>query len=263
MLRPKDVVSRKHRLLVGTCVLLASQASCVLIGYEGTHGPAIGADAGTMDDRPDDGLDASQDSALPARIDSGVAGVDAAASQDASRVDKADGNVAVDPMPRLDASGGDASPGDASASDASKGETSPADASNADATTPAVDSGVTVNPPIPGCLGTPALGLCWHLGSYGLSCDETCDTNYGGFDPGTIKYTGKPSEGVGTLANCQTVLVALGITTVPTASYRADGLGLGCHVALNGTSWWLDDRQGPFDAGDSLFGVRRACACVH
>jgi hypothetical protein len=96
----------------------------------------------------------------------------------------------------------------------------------------------------------------------GRSCDETCDTNYGGFDQRTIYYTGKPSEGAGTLANCQTVLLALGITTAPTATYRRDGKGLGCHVMSSGETYWLDERQGPFDAGDSFYNVRRACACV-
>lgn len=250
--RVGNVVRGKWRLFV--CALLSTQASCMLIGYEGTHPTAVVADAGTTGVLPDDGVDAARDSTIAARVDGGVAGVDAA-SKDASPGDTTDGKVALDRTPVVDASSSDASENNASKNDASGGD--------ADAARPVVDAGdATIDPPIPGCLGTPALGLCWHLGPYGLSCDETCDTNYGGFDQRTIKYTGKPSEGVGTLANCQTVLVALGITTVPTASYRPDGLGLGCHVALNGTSWWLDDRQGPFDAGDSLYGVRRACACV-
>ena len=116
---------------------------------------------------------------------------------------------------------------------------------------------------LPACTGAPALGLCWHLGAFGASCDVACDTNYGGFDQRTIFYTGEPREG-GSLANCRTVLLALGITAAPSASYRPDGLGLGCHLWNTGATYWIDDRQsGPFASGDSYFAARRVCACAY
>jgi hypothetical protein len=264
MSRAGDVVSAQSRLIgplrVGSAlavlVLLASQASCMLVGYEvnqassGKH-----ADGGGSDVLPDDGDDGpTMDGSVATTLDGSVTLVDAAshdaASDDAASDDAgaslrndAGGKLTDSSAPFVDAS---------ATTDASSTTPPPTDASamgTPDATT------------LPGCSGPAALGLCWHLGPSGLSCDETCDSGYGGFDWRTIFYTGKPSEG-GSLANCQTVLLALGITTPPTATYRPDGLGLGCHVRASGTTLWLDDRQGPFDSGDSLFGVQRACACA-
>jgi len=237
------------RWYLGAAVLMASQASCILVGYDGLPAPSqSSSDGGGSVVSPDAGADVlAPDGSAPKPSDSGVAGVDAAA--DATTADT------------------DASTVDTDASTVDTVDGSFADAStDANTTTPLPDANMadvgTPDPPIPGCTGTAALGLCWHLGPAGLSCDESCDTYYGGFDQRTIYYTGKPSEGAGSLANCKTVLLALGVTTVPIATYRPDGLGLGCHVRGDGSTIWLDDRQGPFDAGDSLYGARRACACA-
>jgi hypothetical protein len=233
---------------VVAAALVLSQASCMLVGYENQQSSPQGrSDAGAILMVPDDGSDTpTRDGAVSEPVDGGItsAELDAAAGASTSVADMTDSGPMMVPPPPMPDPGGMPTP-----------PTPPAP--------PAVDTGgpMMINPPVPGCMGAPALGLCWHLGAYGVSCDEACDTSYGGFDPRTIFYTGKPSEG-GSLVNCHTVLVALGISTAPMASYRPDGLGLGCHV-LNGATYWLDQRQGPFDSGDSLYSVRRACACAH
>lgn len=256
VIRSKDGAQGLHRRpsranLIAASVLALSQSSCMLVGYENKQAtPRDDREGGVIGVVPGDGSDQpTGDSAVSVPSDSGATHVDAARPDDREHVaDTVDSGPASFPQPVADASAPTPLVVDA-------GGTTQVDAGG---TTQVDAGGMTA-----GCMGASALGLCWHLGAVGLSCDEACDTSYGGFDVRTIYYTGKPSEGAGTLANCQTVLLALGISTAPVATYRADGLGLGCHLFANGAAYWLDQRQGPFDSGDSLYYVRRACACAH
>ena len=218
----------------------------MLVGYEG-HQPGqqeMSQDAGATSEAGTSPNKPAPDAAIPGQLDAGVT---------------------------EDETGDDGAIGPAGGPDAGEHEGGLSDdaARLADAHVPlplpAADASSLVLPdasPLLSCAGTAVLGLCWHLGGYGASCDQTCDAGHGGFDSRTIYYTGEPREG-GSLANCQTVLFALGVTTAPMGGYRPDGLGLGCHVFNSGASYWIDDRQdGPFDSGDSYFAARRACACV-
>ncbi|MDB4989704.1 MAG: hypothetical protein JWN04_4882 [Myxococcaceae bacterium] len=223
------------------------QAACSLVGYR-EHGDAkqsVTADAGSLREPEAGTFDASLGDA---RVHDAQVVVDGG-GLDAETLDASEPDAAA-PM---DASGpvNDASvdqPPTVIPDDA--GSSTDAGAA-ADAGAP--DAGVT------NCAGAPAVGLCWYLGAFGASCDETC-TSHGGFDSRAIVHVGTTKQG-GSLSDCSQILSALGFTSAAYHAYRTDDYALACHMWRSGVTYWLDDPSAFFRSSSSGPLARLACGC--
>ena len=114
------------------------------------------------------------------------------------------------------------------------------------------------------CAGEALRGVCWYLGADSQSCDDACSA-HGGFSQASLAILGTPAQG-GSLADCTAVLQALDVLQGSVSEgFREDGLGLGCHVFVDGEgaltdAWWLTS---PALASAAVgVQVRRACGCV-
>lgn len=106
------------------------------------------------------------------------------------------------------------------------------------------------------CGGAVEFGLCWYLGAVGESCTTVC-AERGGVDLNGVTAVGTASQG-GSLAECATLLTALGITKAPTVAFRVDGRGLGCHLYSQSPYWLTSPLAEPAD--QSSF-ANLVCSC--
>ncbi|MGH7290457.1 MAG: hypothetical protein ACREJT_04555, partial [Myxococcota bacterium] len=85
-------------------------------------------------------------------------------------------------------------------------------------------------PPCPG--GQVVGGFCWFLGALGQDCDDACASHGLTYSAATQTYAG--SGGSATLANCQTVMTALGEgTTFIDFGSCFDGFGCARNVPVS------------------------------
>lgn len=102
------------------------------------------------------------------------------------------------------------------------------------------------------CSGTVVGGFCWYFGAVGQSCDTVCTTR-GGYNAATHSYAGSG----GTIANCQSVMTALGGTGT-VGNNPGSRLGCAWMDAINVYQW--TSPMGT-DGATSHPSWRRACAC--
>ena len=117
---------------------------------------------------------------------------------------------------------------------------------------------VTWNVTTASCSGVVMGGACWYLGAANTTCSTTC-SGHGGFDStNTRNYAGD----LGTNAQCNSLLTALGVagTTTTDASSCMSGVQyMGCHAeparyrCTNGAT----------DGSHSFSPYQPACACVN
>jgi hypothetical protein len=127
----------------------------------------------------------------------------------------------------------------------------------AKATGGALATGGSPAPDARACAGESYGGICWYLGQAGESCKQACAA-HGQTDAKAASYVGTSSQG-GSLSECRALLTLLGVSGSPANGSRTDGLGLGCHVLLDGTAWWL--RSPNFSVNAALDGYRLVCGC--
>jgi len=242
-------------------------SSCSLVGYDG-HAPIdlTDTDAGDLDASTDDGdasISVKGDGATTldsGKLDAGTLELDArtderndASERDVDGSEPGDDASAVDGRVLADAST-DLPPTinpepDAALPDASVPPDSGRDAGRADGG--ATDAGT--------CAGSSALGMCWYLGGFGTSCNGAC-FSHGGVDVRQASVVGTSYQG-GTRANCSKVLVALRIAAIPQRGYREDNVGMGCHVWVDGSAFWIDPVPA-YNPASASWNGRAACACL-
>lgn len=106
------------------------------------------------------------------------------------------------------------------------------------------------------CSGVVVGGYCWYKGEIYGSCTAAC-TEHGGYNSATRTYAGD----LGTNANCQAVLAALGSTDSTTSAKSDCTFGIGCmNESSNGNTRCTNPitTEGALDAFQF---ATRACAC--
>jgi len=106
------------------------------------------------------------------------------------------------------------------------------------------------------CAGQDVGGFCWFLGAAGESCDTVCAGQGKLYDAATATYAGSG----GTDAQCEAVLIALGLPGPHNFSGTTScAQGFGC---ANSSSGSLHCDSPATTAGASTPTLSRACACV-
>jgi hypothetical protein len=107
------------------------------------------------------------------------------------------------------------------------------------------------------CSGVEVGGYCWHVGAAGQSCDAVC-SGYGSCDlAGTRDYAGSG----GTLANCQSVATALGLSG-SAANSESGNQGYGCTaISFLGTPLIIRVPSPATTCTASDGSMQRICAC--
>lgn len=108
----------------------------------------------------------------------------------------------------------------------------------------------------PGCGGAQVGGFCWYLGGQGQSCDAVCSARGSTCNLAGTDYAG----GGGTAAECNAVLDALHLGTVPASTMVEGGSSPhGCSVDYGFFQRVHFSGMTSCAASDALMG--RACAC--
>jgi hypothetical protein len=99
-------------------------------------------------------------------------------------------------------------------------------------------------------------GMCWFLGAVGESCTTVCSGKSRSYNSSTLTYAGS----LGTDANCEAVLTALGIGGTGVVD-AGPGAGIGCFHLPTAMPGRFREVTPATTAAASSVNERRACAC--
>ena len=111
------------------------------------------------------------------------------------------------------------------------------------------------------CAGATVGGYCWYAGGAAESCDTVCNLHGGCNSAGTVNYAGSG----GTLAQCESVLVALGLGSGSATDWDQsifDPIGVGCFMHHTGSRHRATPPTTTCNSG-GIGGQQRACACAN